>query len=205
MDFAVALNFLPADRASRLAAAEAALARVLSLAPDAVLAHMLLGVVQMHTNRALQGVRQCERALQLDPNLAAAHAQIGNGKLQLGQAEDTEAHIQEAFRLGPRDTQVYLWCTFAGLAKLHLGKEEEAVAWLRQSVETNRNFPSSHILLAAALARLGQLPEARFEAQAGLAIYPTFSISRIRASSSSDNAAYLAGRERVLQGMRTIA
>jgi hypothetical protein len=88
---------------------------------------MCLGVIQMRTNRAHKGIRVCKRALELDRNLANAHALIGSGKLYLGQAEDTEAHLQEALRLSPRDVHVYLWCMFAGLAKLHLGKEEEAV------------------------------------------------------------------------------
>ena len=66
---------------------------------------------------------------------------IGNGKIQLGQAEETEAHVQEALRLSPRDTYAYLWCFIAGAAKLRLGSEEEAVAWLRRSVETNPKLP----------------------------------------------------------------
>ncbi len=82
VDIQVALNFLPDDQAARLAAAKGALIAALSLAPENSLAHLLLGVVQMHTNRASEGVRTCERALQLDLNLAAAHAQIGNGKLR---------------------------------------------------------------------------------------------------------------------------
>ena len=73
----------------------------------------------------------------------------------LGQAEDTEAHIREALRLSPHDTFVYGWCVFAGSAKLSLGREEEAIAWLRRSVESNRNYPTSHLLLAAGLAHLG--------------------------------------------------
>ena len=63
VDLAVALNFLPDDRAARLAAAEAALIKALSLAPENAHAHLLLGVAQMHTNRASQGIRECERAL----------------------------------------------------------------------------------------------------------------------------------------------
>jgi tetratricopeptide (TPR) repeat protein len=69
----------------------------------------------------------------------------------------------------------------AGHAKLHLGKEEEAVTWLRRSIEANRNYPASRFYLAAALAHLGRLPEARSEAEAGLALNPVFSISRVRA------------------------
>jgi tetratricopeptide (TPR) repeat protein len=202
VDTAVALNFLPEDRAARLASAEAALTKALSLSQENAAAHLMLGVVQMHTRRVPEGVRQCERALELDRNLAAAHAQIGNGKILLGRAEETEAHVQEALGLSPRDTRAYLWCLFAGLAKFHLGKEGEAVAWLRRSVELNRSFPSSHFLLAAALARLGQIPEARSEAQAGLAIVPIFTVARFRTDPLMDYPAGVAGRTRIIDGLR---
>ena len=89
VNLAVATVFLPDDRAARIAAAEESLTKALSLAPENSIAHLLLGVVQMHTDRALQGIRSCERALDLDRNLAAAHAQIGDGKLLLGQPEET--------------------------------------------------------------------------------------------------------------------
>ena len=202
VDIQVALNFLPDDQAARLSAAEGALTAALSLTPENALAHLLLGVVQMHTSRASEGVRTCERALELDRNLAAAHAQIGNGKLHLGEPQDTEAHIEEALRLSPRDTHVHLWCLFAGVAKLHLGKEEEAVAWLRRSVEANRNFSSSRFVLAAALARLERLPEARAEARAGLALHPEFTISRFRAGMWSNDPAVFGGRQHVIEGLR---
>jgi hypothetical protein len=52
VDIQAALNFLPDDQAARLAAAEGALTTALSLAPESALAHLLLGVVQMHTSRA---------------------------------------------------------------------------------------------------------------------------------------------------------
>ena len=44
-------------------------------------AHLCLGRVQIHTNRAAQGIAECERALALDRNLATAHAIIGFGKM----------------------------------------------------------------------------------------------------------------------------
>ena len=202
VDTAVALNLFPDDRAARLATAEAAAIKALSLAPENAAVHLCLGVVQIHTNRASEGVRQCRRALQLDRNLANAHAVIGNGKIQLGQAEETEAHVQEALRLSPRDGNVHLWCLFAGVANFHLGREEEAIAWARRSIETNRAFPSSHFLLAGALARLGRLPEARSEARTGLALFPTFTISKFRASAWSDHPTAVAARERYFDGLR---
>ena len=103
VDVAVALTFLPDDRAARLAAAEAAVIKALSLAPENANAHLALGIIQIWTNRASQGIRECERALELNRNLAGAHAEIGAAKRHLGQAEDTEAHIQEALRLSPHE------------------------------------------------------------------------------------------------------
>jgi TolB-like protein/Flp pilus assembly protein TadD len=202
VDLAVATVFLPDDRATRIAAAEESLTKALSLAPENAIAHLLLGAVQMHTDRALQGIRSCERALDLDRNLAAAHAQIGDGKVLLGQPEETEAHIQEALRLSPRDRDVYLWCHFAGLAKFQLGREEEAVVWLRRSIEADRNYPNSHFVLGAALAHLGRLPEARSEVQAGLAMNPALTIARLRAAVSSDSPARIAGAQRLIDGLR---
>ena len=83
-----------------------------------------------------------------------------------------------------------------------LGADVEAVAWLRRSIEANRNLPFSHCLLAAALALLGSLDEARAAAQAGLVLNPTFTLRRLRARALSDHPAYLAGRERVYEGLR---
>ena len=193
---------LTVERAARLAAAETALIKALSLAPQHASAHWLLGNIKMFTNRAAQGIAECEQALALDRNLANAHAYIGRAKYLLGRGEETEAHVQEALRLSPRDTEAFVWMMFAGFAKLQLGADQEAVARFRRSVEINQNHPRAHIYLATALAHLGQLDEARSAAQAGLALDPTFTISRFRANVPSDNPTYLAGRERFYEGMR---
>jgi len=129
VDSLVGGSFFVDDRAARFAAAETTLIKALSLAPNHAIAHYLLGFVQISTNRAGQGIAECERALALDRNLAGAHAEIGLAKYNIGRAEETEAHIREALRLSPRDTSAYAWKAFAGYAKLYLGSDEEAAAW----------------------------------------------------------------------------
>ena len=94
------------------------------------------------------------------------------------------------------------WMFFAGAAKLWRGDDAEAVAWLRRSIEANRNFPLAHFHLATALALLGLRDEARAAAKAGLALEPGFTIRRFRAFAPSDHPAFLAGRERTYEGMR---
>jgi TolB-like protein/class 3 adenylate cyclase len=192
----------PTDDRAKLAAAEAALIRVLSLAPDHASAHVVLGYIQMMTNRAVQSIAECERALALDRNFASAHALIGSAKSLIGRSEETEAHVQEAFRLSPRDTFAYTWMGFAGFAKLMLARDEEAVTRLHQALEINRNYPSAYFELAAALAHLNRINEARSMVQAGLALTPTYTIHQFRDNAWSDNPTYLRQRNRIIEGMR---
>jgi tetratricopeptide (TPR) repeat protein len=176
-DFVTGASLLVTDPKAAFAAAEAKLTKALSSVPGHARGHMWLGIVEMWTKRAAQGVAECEHALTLDRNLATARAFIGQGKIFIGRAEETETHIAEALRLSPRDTSAYAWIIHAGHAKNHLGCWEQAVAWSRRSIEANRNFPPAHFMLSAALAQLGRLDEARSAVKAGLALNPTFSIS----------------------------
>ena len=108
VDFVRAVNFYLDDRDAVLTAAEAGLTKALSLAPEHALAHAFLGGIQISTNRAAQGILECERALALDRNLASAHSFIGIAKYFIGRGEETEAHINEALRLSPRDPRAFL-------------------------------------------------------------------------------------------------
>ena len=195
-------SFVMDDRVRGFQESEATLVKALSLVPDHAQAHMLLGFVQISTNRAAQGIAECEQALSLDRNLAAAHGWIGIAKVYMGRAEETEAHIREALRLSPRDTGAFRWVHFIGVAKMHLNADFEAVAWLRRGVELNRNYAIGHFRIAAALARLGHLDQARTAAEVGLTLDPNFTIRRFRSHLASDNPAYLSGRERACEGMQ---
>ena len=98
----------------------------------------------------------------------------------------------------------YIWLGTAGSANLHLGSWEQATEWYRRSIEANRNYPHSHFVLGAALAQLGRPGEARSAVKAGLALDPTFAISRARAAwtAMSDDPTYLAQLEPIFEGMR---
>ena len=193
---------LSEDRHERLRSAEADLGRALKLRPDAANAHCAMGALRMFSNRAVQGIAECERALAIDRNRAPAHAWIGLAKYLTGRNEETEAHVVEALRLSPRDTNATAWTFFVGAAKLASGRDEEAVAWLNRAIELNSNWPMPYFFLAAALARRGRLEEAREAARVGLELNPSFTIGRFRSQTFSDNPDYLAGWERGCEGMR---
>ena len=108
--------------------------------------------------------------------------------------------MNAALRLSPRDSFAFAWSLLAGGAKIHLGADEEAVRWLQRSIDLNPNVPFAHLFLAAALANLGRIDEARAEAKAGLALNPAFTLRWF--TPESDNVTYQTQMQRITNGMR---
>ena len=162
-----------ADPKAAFAAAEAKLTKALSSVPDHARAHLYLGLVDIFTKRAAEGIAECEHALELDRNLATAHSTIGLGKILIGRAEETEAHIAEALRLSPRDTLAYIWMTQRGCRRRTTSaigsRRSRGFDWRSRPTETIRY----HILCwPPRLAQLGRLDEAHSAVKAGSRAQP---------------------------------
>jgi hypothetical protein len=114
------------------------------------LAHVFLGVAQMFTKRAAHGIAECECAGSQFSHRSCFHRSC---QVRSGPRRRNRSSHNEALRLSPRDTFAYTWMVWVGLAKAQL-------AWLRRGLDANRNFPAAHFVLAAALARLGELDHA---------------------------------------------
>ena len=202
VDLMVAGLWLSDDRAERLRSAEADLSKALKLNPDLAGARSSLGYLRILSKRVPQGIAECKRALAIDRNWAGAHAVIGIGKYLAGRNDETEGHVLEALRISPRDVQAPGWMTIVALATASAGRNEDAVHWASRAIELAPNSSLAHLLLGAALARLDRIEEAREAARAGLELNPGFTIARFRSSTFSDHPVYLAGRERIYDGMR---
>jgi TolB-like protein/class 3 adenylate cyclase/Flp pilus assembly protein TadD len=190
------------DRGNALARAEMTLTRALLRASNNAVAHQFMGLVLVQTKRVSEGIAEYERSLALDPNLAESRGLIGLAKIFDGRAEETEQDEQEALRLSPRDKNAWAWMHFSGSAKLYLGADEEAVVWFRRAIGLRRDFPLSHFWLAAALANLDRMEEARAEVQVGLTLDPTFTIRRFLGRLESDKPVFLRQRQRHTDGLR---
>jgi TolB-like protein/class 3 adenylate cyclase len=201
VDMVVGSNFMSKDTPAAFAAAETNLTKALSMMPNHALGHTCLGVVQICTNRVVQGMRECEQALAHDRNSARTHGVLGLAKYLLGRGVETEGHFTEAFRLSPRDNNAFQWMHQVGMAKAQLELYAEAVVWFRRGLEFNRNHALTYFHLAASLARLGELKQAYAAVQSGLALNPRFTVRGIRESGWSDVPAYVAGRERLVEAM----
>ena len=93
---------------------------------------------------------------------------------------------------------------FVGISKVRLCSWEPAAQWCRRAIEANRNHPLTYFTLAVALTQLGRTDEADSALKAGLALNPSFTVSRARATYMpvSDDATYLAQTELILEGFR---
>ena len=102
---------------------------------------------------------------------------------------------------GSRNTTANEHNTF-GAVLYRAGQYSSSLTFLRKSIDADRCNLWAYFILAACLAHLGRLDEARQEIRAGLAVNPKFTLRRFRTGVESDNAVFLAQRERLIDGLR---
>jgi adenylate cyclase len=127
-----------------------------------------------------EGLRVLERSIKLNPNSALALSHSGWVRCYLGQAYDAIGDFDRALVLSP--AEVTRFRMQAGLAFAHLLLEEfeEAAQWGRRALLGNPNFTPTYRALAAALAHLGRLGEAREAAGRLLELMPDFTTANER-------------------------
>ncbi len=148
--------------------------RAVELDPDGYGSHGALGYVLLHERRWDEAAKEFETSLRLNPNGAEAWVDFAILKTFEGRSVEAIACVERAMRLDPRPPGVYFWAL--GVAQYAAGHYEAAVKTLRNEA-TYRT--ESRRVLAAALAQLGRLEEAREEAKLYLLGNPHFSISHL--------------------------
>lgn len=102
--------------------------------------------------------RAAERALELDPDLAEAHAMLGwIAHWFEWDWEASEKHFQRAIEMNPNDTESHL-----GYAHLlsTTGRIEQALVEVRRARELSPNYPAAAALEGGFLVRAGRHDEA---------------------------------------------
>jgi adenylate cyclase len=102
-----------------------------------------------------------ERAIALDPNSARVWRCSGFIFIYMGEAELALDHLRRGLRFSPRDSWAQESWGGIAMALMELGRDQEAVAAARTAVQLNPRFTAVQRILAAALAHLGRLDEAR--------------------------------------------
>lgn len=149
-----------------------------------------------------EAVALLEKAIALNRNYAPAWHRLAYSRGALGDFEGCVAAAREALRLSPRDGRLYSTYTIMSAASLFQRHDEEALEWAGKAVQSRPDFGTAHAFVAAALAHLGRMDEARKALAEFKRLQPGYTIAKLRAEKVSDNAAVLAGREHFFDGLR---
>ncbi|MBY3257425.1 adenylate/guanylate cyclase domain-containing protein [Rhizobium laguerreae] len=142
------------------------------LDPNDACCRYVLGTILAYERRWEESDAAFAKALELDPNHADTWAAMSDMSVLDGRVADGLAQIEKALRLNPHPTCWYL--CHLGQAQYAARDYEAAAATLRRE-DTYRT--NSRKFLAATLAQLGHLEEARREAELFLIAHPHFTIS----------------------------
>jgi TolB-like protein len=107
------------------------------------------------------GAAYIDRALALNPNLAASWSASGWVRMYLGESASAVEHFQRAMRLSPLDPMNYLAFGGMGLALAFAGRYDEAISWATKARHEQPNWATAIRVAAMAYALSDRIVEAR--------------------------------------------
>jgi TolB-like protein/class 3 adenylate cyclase len=102
-----------------------------------------------------------ERALALNPNLAAAWGASGWMKICFGEPDTAINQVSTAMRLSPLDPRLFDWQTFTALAHFCAARYDDAAAWAQRALRDQPNYGFAMRVAAASYALAERLAQAQ--------------------------------------------
>jgi len=161
--------------------------------------HIALGYWALMERRTAESIASFRRAVNLNPNSAAAHGHLGRGLAFAGQDREAIEHSQEAIRLSPLDPMMALWFGAMAVAHYAAGRYAESAEYTTEAVRLRPGFQGAHRLRCASLARAGRIDEARAYLATVRREQPQLSLDWIRVNVPYQTPELM---ERFLEGMR---
>jgi TolB-like protein len=156
------INGWMTDRAQEVAEGARLARRAVDLGKDDAVALARSGGALCHFAGDLEtGVALIDRALVLNPNLAAAWYIGGFARIYRGEPDEAIERLARAMRLSPLDPEMFRMQAGTALAHLFAGRFDAASSWARKA---SRDLPSFLIpagIIAASHALAGRTDEAR--------------------------------------------
>jgi adenylate cyclase len=129
---------------------------------------------------AKAGVALADRALAINPNLAAAWYASGSLRILLSDLDEAVAHLARAMRLSPIDPLTFFSLSYSAFAHFVADRPHEAWPLAERACRERPNFLTSLRIAAASNAAAGRLTEAREFAARALELDPGLRISTLR-------------------------
>ena len=134
----------------------ASILQVLQHQPQHFDAIHLLGVIAIQTRRTVRGIELITKAIGLNPNIAAAHANLGNALRELKRPEDAldELRQSDCAEAGLAETYYN-----RGLALQDLKRPEDALASYEKAIALKPNFADAYNNRGKAMRDLKRLDD----------------------------------------------
>ncbi len=161
--FEVLNGYHATGNTERLDLADVLLTRALAADPHTLLALKAKAALLRAQGHFDEAIMAAEAVIAENPGEPWAYKEIGLSNLYLGRAEQSLGWFAKADRFGPRDPGRWSWLDSRGHALILLGRDREAIRYLRMALDANPNAVSPHAFLAAAYAFVGRMDEAREE------------------------------------------
>jgi len=150
------------DRAQEIAEAGRLARRAVALGRDDAFALSSGGNALAYVVGDVEGgAGRIDRALALNPNLAAAWYYSAWVRMFLGEPDVAVEHLARAMRLSPLDPRVGLMQTAMAFAHFFAGRHDEASSWADRAVRDAPDFVAATYISAASHALAGRLEVAQ--------------------------------------------
>ena len=156
------INGWMTDRAQETAEGARLARRAIELGKDDAVALTRSGHALAHLAGDLDGgIALLDRALVLNPNLAAAWFLGGFLRAERGEPDDAIEHFTRAMRFSPQDPEMFRMQAGMALAHLFAGRFDAASSWAEKALRNLPSFLIAVCIIAASHALAGRMDEAR--------------------------------------------
>ena len=173
------LGWVVGEREPVVKQAAALAARAAELDNSDPWAYLALGYVNYTMRRTDEAVEEFQRAIDLNPNFAAAYGYLGVALALGGRSDQAIPQLEQAIRMSPHDPQNAAFNMAIACAHYLAGRYNEAISFGRKALQERQGWTGAHRIYIASLAQAGQIDEARAALQRLRELQPNVSIAWI--------------------------
>jgi DNA-binding winged helix-turn-helix (wHTH) protein/tetratricopeptide (TPR) repeat protein/TolB-like protein len=151
------------------------------------------------TNRFVEALVTCARALKFDPWNGAVLYNLGLSQLYLGRFDDALATFQQADRFDTPEVSRWTWLLGIGWVNLMMGRYDEALPWLQRSIAITPASGRPYLLVSAAQQMSGRPEEAKASIRKALELRPGSTAVNTPPPFKNASPIFIEGVERILQ------
>jgi adenylate cyclase len=135
--------------------------RAVELDDSDAFAHWELGIAHLFAGDNDKALAEARVAVELNPTYANAHVVVGLALVLLGQPDEGIPHLEAWAEWNLHDPANSINLGHLATAYFAARRYDDAVIHAQRSIERRTDNPQAHVILAASLAHLGRIHEAR--------------------------------------------